>query len=165
MTADTDNDFMTETETAWRRWRVAADRLGSNGLERQTPAGWTAKEMVGHVAFWEEAIEPVITAMFRGEQLPDGWRFGSGYTPEEATEWPRSDVHNAREAAWARGQSAAEVLARLDRAHARALEIAATFTDDERGNPRFRDYFAEKAGHYDEHLAELNALLADTSEG
>lgn len=115
--------------------------------------------MLGHMGFWMEATEAVVEAMFRGKELPEGWAFGSGYTHgENDGEWPRADVHNAREAEWARDRSASEVIARLDRAHAKALELARSLTDQELQDDRFREHFQEKAGHYDAHRAELEAL-------
>jgi hypothetical protein len=114
--------------------------------------------MLGHLAFWEEAMEPVVTTMFRGDQLPAGWVFGSGYVTDDG-DWPIADVHNAREAAWASGQTATTVLARLDAAHARGLVIAGTFTAEEAADPRFQSYIADKCREYEGHLPEIVALL------
>ena len=154
-----DNDIARTLEEAGSRFRKELDRIGADGLDRVTPAGWTAKEMLGHMGFWTEATEPVVEGMFRGKQLPNGWAFGSGYMHgENDGPWPRADVHNAREAEWARGRSSAEVIERFDRAHAKSVELARSLSDDELQDDRFRDHFQEKAGHYDEHRAELEAL-------
>lgn len=157
------NELAKDLEAGWRRFRDLLDRLDPAALEQTTPAGWTIKEMTGHVAFWEEATEAVIVTMLRDDRLPDGWSFGSGYDPESDGEWPRADVHNAREAEWARTRPAAEVIARLDRAHDRAMAVARTFTDAEVSDPRFRSYIAEKIGHYDEHRPELETLVQSGS--
>ena len=154
-----DNELVRTLDEAASRFRKEVDRIGPNGLDRPTPAGWTAKEMLGHMGFWMEATEAVVEAMFRGRELPPGWSFGSGYTHGESDgEWPRADVHNAREAEWARERSPAEVVERLDRAQARALEVARSLTDDELQDDRIVEHFREKAGHYDAHRAELEAL-------
>lgn len=154
-----DNELAHGLEQAAARFRAEVDRVGTEGLERATPAGWTAKEMLGHMGFWMEATEAVVEAMFRGKSLREGWAFGSGYTHGEADgPWPRADVHNAREAEWARGRTAEEVLGRLDRAQAKALELARSLTEQELKDSQFREHFEEKAGHYDEHRAELEAL-------
>jgi hypothetical protein len=158
MATDPTNELADAMEASWKRFRDPAARLRPDDLERPTLAGWTAKEMLAHVAFWEEATEPVIVAMFRGQSLPSDWAFGSGYT-HESGEWPRADVHNAREAAWARDRSSAEVLARLDRAHATALRIVRSLTDEECKSARYRDYIGVKTSHYEEHLPELEALV------
>jgi Mycothiol maleylpyruvate isomerase N-terminal domain len=158
LSATPGNELAEQLEASWERLRSAVAQLSELDLERTTTAGWTAKEMLGHLAFWEEATEPVITAMFRSQQLPAGWVFGSGYVSEDG-DWPTAEVHNAREAAWARGQAATTVLARLDSAHARGLAIAGTFTSDELADPRFQNYIADKCREYDGHLPEVVALL------
>jgi hypothetical protein len=109
--------------------------------------------MIGHVAFWEEAPFGVLLLMFRNEQLPDGWVFGSGYVPEG--DWPHFEVHNQREAAWARSETWESVLARWEAAHAALLELLATVTDDEA--QRHAAYFSEVAEHLREHLTDLHA--------
>lgn len=154
-----DNDLARSLDEAGTRFRKEIDRIGFEGLDQPTPAGWTAKEMLGHIGFWMEATEPVVEGMFRGKDLPEDWAFGSGYVHgENDGEWPKADVHNAREAEWARARPAAEVVDRLDRAHAKSVELARSLTDDELQDSRFRDHLQEKAGHYDGHRAELEAL-------
>jgi hypothetical protein len=142
-------------ETAWRPLREAADRLGPGRLDEPTSAGWTAKEMLAHVAFWEEAVFGVVTGMFRGLEMPAGWAFGSGFVPGD--EWPPAEVHNARESAWAREQTVHEVLARWDAAHEQLLAVVASVTDDEVAE--HADYFERLGDHYEEHLPELLVLL------
>lgn len=155
----TENQLARNLAEAGDRFRKEIDRIGHDGLDRPTPAGWTAKEMLGHMGFWMEASEPVVEGMFRGKELPEGWAFGSGYTHgEDDGPWPFANVHNAREAEWARGRTPGEVIDRLDQAHAKALELARSLTDDELKDKRFREHFQEKAGHYDEHRAELAAI-------
>ena len=128
-------------------------RLGEAGLDRVTSAGWTAKELLAHVAFWNEAVEGVVRFMFRGEPISDGFEFGSGFRPYAGEGWPHFDVHNAREAAWAREHSPEEVMFRASRAEERLLAILATVTDAEA--EANRTYFAEVSEHHREHLAEL----------
>ena len=153
-----DNRFVEAMETGWRGFRAAVDRLGPDELDQPTTSGWTVKEMLGHVAFWDETVEPVIVGMYRGGSLDRDWDFGSGYTHPDGP-WPRTDEHNAREAAWASPLPAAEVLARLDAAHARALGIVRSLTDDELQAPRYQRYLGTHAAHYDEHLQELERLM------
>jgi len=150
------NDLATAIEAAWAPWRAAVDRVGVDQFDDGTPAGWTVKELLGHMAFWEEATVGVVALLLRQTELPEGWRFGSGYQPE--AEWPAAEVHNAREAAWATGVTADEVLARLDAAHAESLDVVSGFTAAEVADERFRSYVDEKIGHYVEHLPELEAV-------
>ena len=138
-------------EAVWAAFRVAVDKLGDSGLESQLRQGWTAKELVAHVAFWDEAVEGAVTGLFRHQDLPPGWSFGSGYVP--GGEWPHFEVHNAREAAWARNQTAATVLERSEAAHRRMITFLRTTTDDELS--AHADYFDSLGEHHREHLAEL----------
>ena len=136
-------------EAAWAPFRAAVpDRL-----DEPTAAGWTAKEMLAHVAFWDEAVVPVVVTMFRGEGLPAGWSFGSGDLGLADGDWPVRDVHNAREAAWARNRTPTEVLERADRAHAGLVALIGSLGDDEvAAHP---EYFEDLGSHYLEHLREL----------
>ena len=143
------NQLVEDLDVAHRELRAALDAVD---LDAATPAGWTAKEMAAHVAFWLECVDPVVNGMHRGRVEIAGWRFGSGYVADAG--WPDADTHNAREAAWARDRSADAVLDRLDRATARAAVVLSSVTDDERAaNPR---YYAEIAAHLREHTEELS---------
>lgn len=147
--------ILAEIETDWTAFRTEIDALGADGLDRPTVAGWTAKEMVSHVAFWAEAVESYVTGAWRNQALPSGWTFGSGYTPGDGP-WPHFQVHNVREAAWANEHGAHAVLERLEDAHRRLLRFVETVTDEEvANNPQ---YWSEVTGHIREHLAELRGV-------
>lgn len=70
MTTQATQHLLDRIDAAWRPFREAVERLGPDGMERRTPAGWTVKEMVAHVAFWDECALPVVGGLFRGDQ---GW--------------------------------------------------------------------------------------------
>ena len=142
-------------EEHWRPIQAEIARLGESGIEQQTAACWSAKEMLAHIAFWDEAVEGAVISLFRQTSLPEGFAFGSGYVPAPDV-WPQDFVHNAREAEWARGQSAAAVLARVESAHGRLLAFMQTVTNAEA--EQNADYFAALGGHYAEHLPHLAAL-------
>jgi hypothetical protein len=155
MTSDSARRIHNDIEASWRPFRDLAEQLRAR-LEDKTQAGWAAKEMLGTIAFWDEAAFGWITIGIRQGQLPAGWVFGSGFAPVD--DWPAADVHNAREAAWARDKSTDEVLARCDSAHAALLEIIDTVNDEEAAaNP---NYFPQLGGHYRDHMPELEALAA-----
>lgn len=121
--------------------------------DRSTPSGWTVKEMVGHVAFWLETVPPFVSGMWRGDASAFDVTFPSGYHPADDPEWPRADVHNAREAAWAKGRSWPEVRERLDAAATKFLAFIDNVTDDEvSAHP---EYFKEQPDHLEEHREEL----------
>jgi len=162
MTGAVARAILEEIEAQWWPLRDAAEALGLSRWEEKTPSGWSAKEMLAHVAFWEEAPIGYVTLALRGQELPGGWRFGSGYYPEGA--WPGADEHNAREAAWARDQTPEAVLARWDAAHEKLVEFLASVTDEEaQGYPAY--FSGEIPGHFANHLPELQALLDKGTTG
>jgi hypothetical protein len=151
----TADEIRARVEESWGALWEAVEHLGSGRLGEETTAGWTAREMLAHVAFWDEASVPVITYMLRGREIPEGWRFASGYVA--GAEWPAADTHNAREAAWAREQPPEAVLERLERAHQELVEALQSVDDAEAAE--HSEYFDGFGSHYREHLSELRALL------
>lgn len=150
------NPLTQQLEAAWADFREAIDDAGPEALERPASSGWTAKEMLGHIAFWDECVEPVVIGILRGDVAAMvGWRFGSGYVPDDDADWPHEDVHNAREGGWAKSVPLADVIARLDAAHLGAVAAIETFTEDELADEKFRDYVIRQAAHYNDHRAEL----------
>lgn len=151
-------------DLGWRQLRIAVELLEDGRMEATTSAGWTVKEMVAHVSFWEEAVYPIINAMYRGrEVVSEEWYGGDDLALTPGEPWPTADVHNAREAAWARARSAQDVVARWDRAHELLVSVLTTISEDE---ARSDEYLARIGAltyeHYAEHLAELQA--GDTGE-
>ena len=150
-----------QIEGGWRPFRTAVATLADDDFDVVTSSGWTIKEMLGHVAFWEETIAPFMDGMLRGRGWPDQaeWHGGGGFDSTDG--WPHFDVHNAREAAWARARSVAEVCARWDRAHSRCLAAVRGLSDVEVADPRFlEEVKAQTYSHYPDHLAELQAAIA-----
>ena len=144
---------LARVEAAWRPFEQFVSGMGREAFERDIGGGRNAREMLAHVAFWDEAVVPVLTYMLRGEEIPDLEFFGSGYRP--GATWPSDDVHNAREAEWARSHSAEDVKQRLTSAHAAMTDAVASITDEEA--PQRASYIQEQCDHYREHLAELTA--------
>ncbi len=153
-------------ENGWSAFRAAVADLALDQLEHVTPAGWTVKEMLAHIAFWEETVKPVFVGWFGGEpdESFEGWYGGEDRGLTRDDPWPVSDVHNAREAAWARGQPGAEVLARLDRAHRQLVEVVGSLSDDEANNERYTEKIADATWrHYAKHLTELQVVGREVS--
>jgi hypothetical protein len=146
-------------EAGWKRIWDAVDRLGEQGLERPTSAGWTAKEMFAHIAFWEETATPVIQTMFReGAEVPiQDWYGGENLELAPDDPWPDANTHNAREARWARARSAEEVVLRLRKAQRRSIAVISSITDEE-GAGEMGLYWsgAARCLHFDKHLAEID---------
>lgn len=149
-----ENELATAFEQAWAPFRAAVDKAD---LDRTTSGGWTVKEMLSHVAFWDETVGAVIGMLLRGGDIPADWPgFASGYEAPDDGSWPHFDVHNAREAEWGRAQDHQTIIDRLDKAHAHARSQLAALTPEEVADERFRQYvLGEKTAHYEEHLVEL----------
>lgn len=143
------DDIRTSVATAWVAFRAA---MAEGDLERTTPAGWTRKELAAHAAFWLETVPPFVTGAFRGDESAFSLVFPSGYDTATDEVWPEADVHNAREAEWARTQPGDAVLARLDAAYEASAAFLETVTDDEATT--HAEYFADIARHLDEHRTE-----------
>ncbi len=156
---DAADRILADLEASWTPLMESIEQLAEPGsLERATSAGWPAKEMLSHVAFWAEAVEGYVTLAIRLQsELPAGWQFGSGYVPDLQKPWPHFEEHNAREAAWGRDHSTAEVLDRLHRAHSSLVRFLTTITDEEEAANE--QYFREIPGHFREHTRELESLL------
>jgi hypothetical protein len=147
--------FADQVDAAWLEFRQEIDRLAPEAFDAPTPAGWTVKEMLAHVAFWSETVEPVVVGMLREEPISEADWYG-GDDLAVMGPWPPAYVHNAREAEWGRSRSVKEVLARLDAAHRQAVKIAASLNDREMADDRFTGKVrAATIDHYTEHLAEL----------
>ena len=91
-------------EREWEPLREAVDRLSAGGMETPTTPGWNGRQSVAHVAFWDEAAYGFMLLTYYNEPLPGGWTFGSGWLPGDEP-WPHFEVHNRREAEWARDRT------------------------------------------------------------
>ena len=147
-------NILAEIEAVWAELDREVTAWRERGLDGSTAAGWSAKEMLGHLAFWAEAVEGFVVSVWRQQPLPGGWAFGSGYIPGDGP-WPPFQEHNAREAAWAGGQADEAVVARLAAAHERLVAFIGTVTGEEAD--RDPQYWRDVAGHLGEHLQELRA--------
>ena len=109
MTGDGARLQLQAIEHGWLPFRATVDRLGLDRFKHVSPAGWTVKEMLAHIAFWEETVTPVVVGWFRGgpDEAFEGWYGGEELGLTRDDPWPVADVHNAREAAGARRIAAA----------------------------------------------------------
>ena len=152
------NELAEQFEQSWRQFRAAVHNLSAAQMESPTRAGWTAKEMIGHLGFWLEAAEGVVVAMFRGQPMREDFAFTSGYVPDPDAPWPIADVHNAREAAWAKPLPASEVVARLDAGHEVLIALFESLDERELADDRYRDYVSATCTELDAHREELEVM-------
>jgi hypothetical protein len=117
-------------------------------------AKWTTKDLLGHLAFWEESAATLFTTLRMGQE------------PEP---FPALDELNARQLAEWRTIPLAEVKTREKAAFERVLELIRSANDTELFDPAhfpftggraYEEFFRDNTcGHYEEHLASLNTWL------
>jgi hypothetical protein len=141
-----------------RSMREAIGALPAERWDEKLPAGWTLREMVGHLAHWESTVPAFVDSLRTG-------------TPQEVALLVADDgggdvdAQNARAAAEARGLSRDEVLRRWDDAHAEMLEVARSLSDVELEDGSFIQKFeGETYGHYPNHYADLAAAIKDKDD-
>lgn len=148
-------------DDGWQRFMAVIDHLGPDGLETALTPSWTIKEMLAHLAFWEEVSLPVIQTIYRGG--PDvplaEWYGGTDLALSADTPWPDADTHNAREARWARSKSSPEVLHRFMVARQKLKSVVATITLEESQGPIGEQWSGNAVcRHVDHHLEQIRAL-------
>jgi hypothetical protein len=141
-------EIVEKIREAWRPFRRALARIGLTPLSESTPAGWTYKALLSHLAFWMEFVP---------QELPNRLAGRVGTTP-------KADVENAREAAASAHRSAHDVVARLDAAYKATLDlIAALPADRDLGFMAVRLLAAETYGHWNDHLGEVLPAMPKTA--
>jgi DinB family protein/mycothiol maleylpyruvate isomerase-like protein len=143
-------DLLEKISGSYRSMREAIGALPAQRWDEKLPSGWTFKEMVGHLAYWESTIPAFVDAL-RTRVPRDGG--------------DDADTLNARAAAEARGLSRDEVLRRWDDAHSEMLEVARNLSDAELEDASFTRKFEEDThGHYPNHYADLSAAIKDVDD-
>ncbi|MEO0587365.1 MAG: maleylpyruvate isomerase N-terminal domain-containing protein [Planctomycetota bacterium] len=146
-------------DAATARLNLAFNKLTAAQWDQPIRTGWTAKQMLAHLAFWAETTQPVVTSMLRGgDPLPeDHWYGGDnlGLNPDDP--WPDADTHNARETAWANQHPTAHVISRCRQAHHQMRDLIQSVTPDEAAG-QIGDYLTDAIAHVEHHLADLEAL-------
>jgi hypothetical protein len=130
--------------------RAVVEALPTERWEEALPSGWTLKEMVGHLVYWESSVPKFVVSARAGE------------TPEDCGD---VDEQNAKASAEARALTREDVLARWAEAHQSVLDAANALTDDELVDRRIVDKFdGETYGHYPDHFADLGAAIRTSAE-
>jgi hypothetical protein len=156
-------------DDGWGRLVAVLDRLGPDGYEQPLTPMWNVKEMLAHLAFWEETSLPVINTIFRGgPEIPISlWYGGSDLELAPGAPWPDADTHNAREARWARSRSPAEVVERLTLARRKLKSVLVTVTDEESRGPIGEHWSGDAiCRHVDRHCdqVEFRCTLSPTAD-
>lgn len=143
------DELLRKISQGHRAMREAIGALPAPRWDEKLPAGWTLKEMVGHLAYWESTIPAFVDSLRTG-------------TPREGGD---VDTQNSRAAAEARGLSREEVLRRWDDAHSEMLEVARNLSDAELEDASFMEKFADESyTHYPDHYGDLAATIKDKDD-
>jgi hypothetical protein len=100
------------------------------------------------------AVAPVV-----GHDVQRAAVVAAEHAGEAAAVSHDADVHNAREAPWARSRSPADVVARLDAEHGVFTSLLESLRADELTDHRYRNYVEHMCTEFDAHLEELQDLL------
>lgn len=141
--------LITRIQTRWQDFQRAYAGLGKSDMVKPGVVGdWSVKDIIGHVATWEEESLKWLPVVARG--LPTE-RYG--------------DIHrfNAEQIAAKRGLSLDEVLRRAEESHRRLVSYAEGvpeewFATDTRFRRRLR---LDTYGHYVEHTRSIRAWRAE----
>ena len=123
-------------------------------LDPNLPGGWSVKDLIAHIGFWEQHTALRFSALLRGVEPPD-----------EAL--PQDEL-NARVYAQNRDKPLAEVRLQESAAYEQLLLLVENAMDDELFNPQrfawtegkpFAEWIESNTyGHYEEHQADFKAL-------
>jgi hypothetical protein len=123
-------------------WQLLLDTVNGIPEERLTEAGavgvWSVKDLLGHIAYWDENAATTAEQLARAETAED-------------EDW---QVLNDRSAAERASWSLEEIRAELERSHAHVLVAL-------EDHPQLGDehWAGETWEHYDEHVEDLNRWL------
>lgn len=136
-------DFITQIEDVWRRFRATVDRCGELGLNRRTSYGWHLRDVVAHVAAWEAELPE------RLERMRHDAEYRSPMTVE-------IDEFNAEAIRRRRHRPVGELLEELDASHARLLDAIRAMSPSDLTSQRVVDLFASRTfSHYQEHANDF----------
>jgi hypothetical protein len=141
-------ELLAKMREGWRPFRRSVSRLGRMALAKTTPAGWTYKGMLGHVANWMELAPAEMPNRLAGRRGPT----------------PDVDAENKREAELGKDRSAHDVVERLDNVYKAIVDLVTALPED-----RDIDFMAirlvvgETYGHFVEHTQEIEAALPRTA--
>jgi hypothetical protein len=131
----------------WRMFRRPLARVGLMPLAKTTPAGWTYKALLSHLAYWMEVLPDELPARLEGRRNSHDFQ-----------------AENTREADGSAGRSAHDTIARLDAAYKKAFAVTTALPEDKDLHfMAVRLLAGETYGHFLEHLYEIEAGVPRTT--
>lgn len=138
----TPKDLIDRTERQWQAWVDAVEGIPNERLVEPMVGHWSGKDLLGHVAFWEDWVIGECQRILAGE--PN--------TEEDLDPMNQAQVEERTQA------SVAEQKRYRDEAHARLMAFLRTIPEDTPVFPALIKALEwETYKHYDEHAAEVRA--------
>lgn len=137
-------EFIERIEQSWRAWVDAVEGIPEARMADPAVGHWSVKDLLGHVAFWEDWVIGHCQRVLAGRPEP--------------TSDDELDAINQSQVADSKSASVADQKRYRDDAHARLAAYLITFQD---GEPRFSRLVETLADetyrHYDDHTEEVRA--------
>jgi hypothetical protein len=138
-------ELIDRIEQGWRAWVDAVEGIPDNRLSEPAVGHWSTKDLLGHIAFWEDWAIGYCRRIIAGEPEPE----------------EDSDAINEGQVAESKGKTAAEQKRYRDEAHARLAAFLPSIRDDDPQFARLVEALGgETWGHFDEHSAQVRAWRA-----
>ena len=147
--AITREDLLAKIEHGYVTSRAVLDALPPERFEERLPSGMTLREVLAHLAAWEETVPPrVKSVLATGRDLGD---------------WEDIDGFNAKVSAETRSASVDGLRARFTRSHASVLGVVEALPQDP---PELAIKLIEwnTTGHYPDHFADLGAAMKTSKD-
>jgi uncharacterized damage-inducible protein DinB len=129
------SDVAGRVDASWRGLMNALEGIPEDRMSEPGVVGvWSVKDLMAHVAFWDERDVDVLEAQSAGREVePIDWRVKNDEVARERAEW---SLTRARQA--------------MHDAHERVNEAVSKHPDAD-----LDDWAKETYEHYDEHAAEV----------
>ena len=138
----TTRELLDRTERQWQAWVDAVEGIPDERLAEPMVGHWSGKDLLGHVAFWEDWVIDECQRILAGK--PN--------TEEDLDPINQAQVADSKHA------SVAAQKRYRDEAHARLMAFLATIPEDTPHFPALVKALEwETYAHYDEHTAEVRA--------
>jgi hypothetical protein len=155
------DELLAEVERGWREWQdLLASLTPEQLVEPGLPGGWTVKDAIAHIAFYEEWVGDFI----RTRTWPPA--------KDPSLDTPDMDARNDAFYELNKHRALDEVLAESHRVHAMLVDAVSALTDEEYhdrdllGTPPDEEWALERMidgntfKHYPEHAAVIREWLA-----
>jgi hypothetical protein len=137
-TAPTAADLLHTVDAHWQAWVDVVDGIPEDQLNAETCGFWTTRDLLGHVAFWEDWGAEAVRLSLAGEAIPD-----------EVGDLNQSEVDKHKH------DSVADLKRYRAEAHDRLMTYLRSIQDEPTFVELVTGYSGEFHDHYDEHAAQV----------